>query len=69
MIEKTGIVLEVNTRGMFKPCKAVYPSEWILKEAFKRKIEITIGSDCHKAGDIVRGFDYAEKVLKKVSGK
>jgi len=69
LIEKTGIVLEVNTRGMFKPCKAVYPSEWILKEAFKRKIEITIGSDCHNAPRITEGYDYAERLLRKIGYK
>ena len=69
LIEKNGIILEINTSGLFRPCRALFPSEWVLKEALNRKIEITIGSDCHKAGDIVRGFDYAEKVLKKIGYK
>ncbi len=69
LIEKNNIILEINTSGLFRPCKALFPSEWVLKEAFKRKIEITIGSDCHKAEDISRGFDYAEKLLKKIGYK
>ena len=54
---------------MFKPCNAVYPSEWVIEEAFKRKIEITIGSDCHKASRITEGYDYAEKLLRKIGYK
>lgn len=69
LIEKNNIVLEINTIGLFRPCKSLYPSEWIIKEAFKRKIDITIGSDCHIAKDIVAGFDYAEKILKKIGYK
>ena len=69
LIEENNIVLEINTSGLFRPCNALFPGEWVLKEAFNRKIEITIGSDCHKAEDITRGFDYAEKVLKKIGYK
>src|SRR3989338_1155243 len=45
LMEENKMVLEINTSGLFRPCKALYPSEWVIKEAFKRKIEITIGSD------------------------
>jgi len=69
LMEENKRVLEINTSGLFRPCKALYPSEWVIKEAFKRKIEITIGSDCHKAEDIARGFDYAGKALKKIGYK
>ena len=69
LIEKNGIILEINTSGLFRPCRALFPSEWVLKEALNRKIEITIGSDCHKAEDIARGFDYAGKALKKIGYK
>lgn len=63
-IAKSGMTMEINTAGLQKKCQATYPSSWILKEAKKRNIEITIGSDAHKpeeiGRDLVRAVELAE---------
>ena len=48
LIKKNKIALEINHGGIRK-CKAAFPSLWILKEAKKRNIPITLGIDAHLA--------------------
>ncbi len=44
----TGIILEINTGGMYrKATDQVYPSPEILKEAFRQDIPLMINSDAH----------------------
>lgn len=50
-IKKAAVCLEINPRGMRKPVGQPYPSLWILKEANKRGIPVTIGTDCHSNPD------------------
>ena len=66
LIKEKNIVMEVNTSGLFKPVGQQYPSRWIIEEAFKRGIEISIGSDSHIPKAICQGFDAVEKLLKEV---
>ena len=47
-IKKANMTLELNVAGYRKPVKEAYPSEELLKEAFKLNIPITFGSDAHK---------------------
>lgn len=47
LISKNNMSIEINTSGILKDCKEFYPSLWILKEAQKLNIPITIGSDAH----------------------
>lgn len=64
-LEKSKMVMEINLRGLTKSPKAQYPSMWILKEARKRNIPITIGSDSHaqgQVGDILHvGYELAKQ--------
>ncbi len=46
LIKKNKMALEINHGGIRK-CKAAFPSLWILKEAKKRNIPITLGIDAH----------------------
>lgn len=46
-IEKSGMVVEVNTGGLRKPVNEIYPSENILELLFSCNIPITFGSDAH----------------------
>ncbi|MBI3379471.1 histidinol-phosphatase HisJ [Candidatus Gottesmanbacteria bacterium] len=57
-------VLEINTSGWDKVCKEQYPSLWILKEAQKRNIKITIGSDAHIPENIGKNLDKAIQIAK-----
>ncbi len=46
-IANLGMALEINTAGLTKKCKSMYPSLWILTKAKQMGIPLTIGSDGH----------------------
>lgn len=46
LIKENKIALEINAGG-FRGCGEQFPSSWILKEARKRNILITLGLDAH----------------------
>jgi len=61
----SGIIMEVNTRGLYKKkCDATYPSLWVLKEAFKRSIPVTINSDAHHPRELTGDFEFAASEVK-----
>lgn len=59
-IKKSNMILEINTSGLRKPIKEIYPSKLLLELAFELDIQITFSSDAHKISDI--GFKYEEAV-------
>ncbi len=65
-IKKANMVVELNSAGLRKPCKEVYPSESLLEVAYELDIPITFSSDAHAIGQV--GFKYNEvtKLAKKV---
>lgn len=46
-VAKAGMALDVNTSGLGRPAKEIYPSLRILKAARSMGIDITFGSDAH----------------------
>ena len=59
------VIIEINTGGMARGAtKEVYPSPWIIKECAKRKIPMTINSDCHDPKQISYYFPEAFLLLK-----
>ena len=65
-IKKANMVLELNSAGLRKPCKEVYPSQLLLEVAYELDIPITFSSDAHAIGQV--GFKYNEvtKLAKKI---
>jgi len=59
-IKKANMVLELNTAGLRKPCKEIYPSPSLLELAYELDIPITFSSDAHAIGQV--GFKYNEAV-------
>lgn len=55
-VARVGMSLEVNTSGLRRPAKEIYPSLRILKAAFRMGIGITFGSDAHEPGQVGMGF-------------
>ena len=47
-IKKSKMCMEINTSGLLSYAKEQYPSKWIIVEAKKRNIPLTIGSDFHR---------------------
>lgn len=65
VIAETGLIIEVNTRGM---CKQLtdepYPSYWILQQMRERDIPIVLSSDSHHPREIMSHFsDVTEQLL------
>jgi histidinol-phosphatase (PHP family) len=59
-IKKSNMVIEINTAGLRKPIKEIYPSKQLLELAFELGIDITFSSDAHAVDQI--GFKYNEAV-------
>jgi len=64
-IKKANMVLELNSAGLRKPCREIYPSFSLLEVAYELAIPITFSSDAHAIGQV--GFKYDE--TKKLAGK
>lgn len=68
-IAESEMILEINTSGWDKKCGFAYPSLWILEEAKKRNISLTIGSDGHTPETIGRNLEKAVLLAKKAGYK
>ncbi len=53
--------LDVNTAGLRKDCKEIYPSRQILELAYQKGVPITFGSDAHAPEEV--GLNFAEAIL------
>ncbi len=49
-------VIELNTAGLRKECREIYPSREILTLAFEHGVPITFGSDAHAPEEVGMGF-------------
>ncbi len=65
-IKQSNMVIELNSAGLRKPIKEIYPSPLLLEMAYELDIPITFSSDAHAIGQI--GFKYEEaiKLAKKI---
>ncbi len=60
---KADICFEVNTAGLDKPVKEMYPSPSLLAELSRRNVPVTLGSDAHAPSELGRYFDQAVPLL------
>jgi len=68
VVKSADIAVEINTSGLRKPAKEVYPSEQILKILHEYRIPLTLGSDAHTPTDVGRDFDIAQQLVEKYGG-
>lgn len=66
VFKKNEVCVEVNTSGLDKPCKEIYPSQEFLKMCFDKEIPIILGSDAHKPEEVGRYFGKAMKLVKDI---
>ena len=65
-IKKANMVLELNSAGLRKPCKEIYPSQSLLEVAYELDIPITFSSDAHAVGQVGFKYDKVAKLAKKI---
>jgi len=58
--KKAGCAIELNTAGLRKDCREIYPGREILQLAFQNGVPITFGSDAHAPEEV--GMNFAEAV-------
>jgi histidinol-phosphatase (PHP family) len=59
-VKRSGAAIELNTAGLRKDCKEIYPSRYLLQMAYQRGVQITFGSDAHAVTEV--GMNFAEAV-------
>jgi histidinol-phosphatase (PHP family) len=57
-VKRGGVALELNTAGLRKDCREIYPSPRIVQLAAELEVPITFGSDAHAPGEV--GMNWAE---------
>jgi len=65
-IAESNICIEINTKGLRRPCQEIYPSEQFLRMLHKHGVPVTFGSDAHAPEEVGMGFKKAIKLAKKV---
>ena len=55
-----GVAIEINTAGLRKDCREMYPSPSFLGLAARRGVGLTFGSDAHAPGEV--GMNFADAV-------
>jgi histidinol-phosphatase (PHP family) len=58
------VAIEINTAGLRKDCKEMYPSRTIVEMACRAGIPLTFGSDAHKPQEVGMDFDRAIQLAR-----
>ncbi len=67
MIKKQDVIVEVNTRGIYKKrSDDLYPGQWILKILKEKQIPITLSADAHKPEELDGYYPEALEILRKI---
>lgn len=65
-VEEAGMTLEVNTSGLRKPCREIYPSRRFLEIAREHGVPVTLSSDAHDPRHVGEDYDAAVDLLSSV---
>lgn len=63
------VAIEINTAGLRKDCKEMYPSPAILDIASELGVPLTFGSDAHAPGEVGMSFQDAIELAKNAGFK
>jgi histidinol-phosphatase (PHP family) len=67
--KKHNCAIELNTAGLRKDCREIYPSRQILKLAFRKGVPIIFGSDAHAPEEVGMNFADAVQLAREVGYK
>jgi histidinol-phosphatase (PHP family) len=66
-VAKAGLILEVNTRGLYKKrADETYPGHWALAQAHRLGIPVTLSSDAHHPREISGFFAQTAQMLREI---
>lgn len=60
----SGVAVEVNTAGLRKPCREIYPGPGLLTALRKAGVSVTVGSDAHAPDEVGAGAAEARAALR-----
>jgi histidinol-phosphatase (PHP family) len=60
-----GVAMDINCRGLIKPCGAIYPADWILAEARALDVSVTLGDDSHAADQVGARLEHGVVALRR----
>lgn len=63
--KESGVSVEINTSGLRKPVKEIYPEIGLLKIYRKAGVPVVFGSDAHAPGDVGADFDKAAALARE----
>ena len=63
---QAGCAIELNTAGLRKDCREIYPARNVLELAFQKNVPITFGSDAHAPEEVGMAFPEAISLAKSV---
>ena len=69
VFKDSGVAVEINTAGLRKPVKEIYPSLDAIKIYCAAGIPLTFGSDAHDPQDVGRDYDKAIALAKAAGYK
>ncbi|MBM4149034.1 MAG: histidinol-phosphatase HisJ family protein [Lentisphaerae bacterium] len=64
-VAEAGMAVEINTSGLRRPVREMYPSPMLLRMAFERGIPVTFGSDAHMTEQVGMDFDKAVALARE----
>jgi len=65
-IAGSNMCVEINPKGLVRPCREIYPNERFLRILRDCGVPITLGSDAHEPNDVGLNLDEAVRLAKKV---
>ena len=64
LIHQKGLVMEINTRGIYKKrYNGFYPSPWLMAEAHRMGVPMIVSSDAHHYSELTLEFEAAEEAI------
>jgi histidinol-phosphatase (PHP family) len=68
-VKRHNCAIELNTAGLRKDCRQIYPSREILQLASSKGVPITFGSDAHAPEEVGMNFTEASQLARAVGYK
>jgi len=63
---RAGVAIELNTAGLRKECREIYPSRALLELAHREGVPIAFGSDAHAPEEVGADFEEAVALARSV---